>query len=270
MSSRPTTPQRRRLQRSSGIHLLLTSPKVHYPVDAEHLPLEAPANTERFGRLSDGLEELDVNMTNLQQIHDALLLGFNESFASFMYGLLMTMWCVDFPGCPTRRSWERLQEERELEERIRRVEERLRRAKEENERLKDVASESVTTTGTTTTPVSRPRQEPSREARQESSREARQESSRETRPYKPSRTTFTPRTVPRPVASTRPMRTFTPKTTPKTTPTPRFTAKPATKLAIPESRIPQPTRRGTGPNLNQPPRYMRGLFEGGKRQKRAE
>lgn len=262
MSSRPTTPQRRRLQRSSGIHLLLTSPKVHYPVDAEHLPLEAPANTERFGRLSDGLEELDVNMTNLQQIHDALLMGFNESFASFMYGLLMTMWCVDFPGCPTRRAWERLQEEKELEERIRRVKERLRRAKEENERLKEVASELVTTTGTTTTPVSRPRQQPSRDTRQEPPRD--------TRSYKPSRTTFTPRTVPRPVAATRPIRTFTPKATPKTTPTPRSTAKPATKLDIPESRIPQPTRRGTGPNLNQPPRYMRGLFEGGKRQKRAE
>lgn len=230
MSSRPTTPQRRRLQRSSGVHFLLPSPKVHYPVDAEHLPLETPANTERFGRLSDGLEELDVNMTNLQQIHDALLMGFNELFASFMYGLLITMWCVDFPGCPTRRAWERLQEEKELEERVRRVEERLRRAKEENERLKEVASEPANVlTPARVRELARPRP-------------------------------FTPRATPKPVPTR--TRTVTPKT-------PRIintrTAKPT--KPIPESRIPQPTRRGT-PNLNQPPRYMRGLFEGEKRQRR--
>ena len=50
--------------------------------------------------------DIDLHMHDLCHIHDHISNQFNESFASFLYGLSMTMWCVDFPGCPSREQWE--------------------------------------------------------------------------------------------------------------------------------------------------------------------
>ena len=150
-SPRPTTPNsqkkrsgRRQLHRSSGAYNILPqSPKIHYPVDPDNLPLEAPGNTEKFELLSDALEELDVNMTNLQLIHEAISDGFNESFASFLYGLSITMWCVDFPGCPSRNQWEKLKLVEGLDDRILELAEKIRLHREENERLKNRLASNV-------------------------------------------------------------------------------------------------------------------------------
>lgn len=137
--SKPTTPKsrsRRQLQRSSGVFgLLPQSPKIHYPVDADNLPLESAANTERFEQLSDAMEELEVNMSNLQQIHDLISRGFNESFSSLLYGLSMTMWCVDFPGNPSKAQWEKLNLSNEIDERIHKLNERIKTLKQENQTL---------------------------------------------------------------------------------------------------------------------------------------
>lgn len=150
-SPRPTTPNsqkkrsgRRQLHRSSGAYNILPqSPKIHYPVDPDNLPLETPGNTEKFELLSDALEELDVNMTNLQLIHEAISDGFNESFASFLYGLSITMWCVDFPGCPSRDQWEKLKLVEGLDDRILELTEKIRLHREENERLKNRLASNV-------------------------------------------------------------------------------------------------------------------------------
>lgn len=147
-SSRPTTPNtrlrtpaRRHLHRSSGVYNVLPqSPKVHYPIDPDNLPLESLENTERFGMFSDALEELDLNMTNLQLIHEAISDGFNESFASFLYGLSITMWCVDFPGCPSKMQWERVKEIEGLDTRIGELKVKIRAAREDNDTLKSSLS----------------------------------------------------------------------------------------------------------------------------------
>lgn len=140
----PSTPNsqhrksaRRHLRRSSGIYgILPQSPKVHYAVDAENLPLDSATNRDRFGQLSDAMEELDVNMTNLQQIHEAMSGGFNESFAAFLYGLNITTWCVDFPGCPTRDQWQRIQKLEGIDSRVADLQEQIEELRQENTRLR--------------------------------------------------------------------------------------------------------------------------------------
>lgn len=128
MSSRPVTPRRRR----PPTRLLLQSPKVHYPVDGASLPLESFLNLEKFARLSDLMDELYQNMTNLQQIHEVLSSNFNESFAAFMYGVSITMWCVDFPGCPSTTVWQQIQDNKEKQHRVENLKSRLERARLRN------------------------------------------------------------------------------------------------------------------------------------------
>ena len=57
-------------------------------------PLEAfePA----FAELSDSMADLEANFMQLQLMHESLS-RFSESFASFLYGLNMNAFCVDFP-----------------------------------------------------------------------------------------------------------------------------------------------------------------------------
>ena len=88
-SSRPTTPLRvssRTSLRDSQGH----STSLGY----EESPLQSlePA----FAELSDSMADLEANFMHLQLMHESLL-RFNESFASFLYGLKMNAFCVDFP-----------------------------------------------------------------------------------------------------------------------------------------------------------------------------
>lgn len=57
-------------------------------------PLEAfePA----FAELSDSMADLEANFMHLQLMHESLA-RFSENFASFLYGLNMNAFCVDFP-----------------------------------------------------------------------------------------------------------------------------------------------------------------------------
>lgn len=251
-SPRPTTPSsqkkrpgRRQLHRSSGVYNILPqSPKVHYPVDPDNLPLEAAANTEKFEHLSDAMEELDVNMTNLQLIHEAISDGFNESFASFLYGLSITMWCVDFPGCPSRDQWEKLKMVEELDGRILELNEKLRLQRDENERLKGRLT--------------------SNEDEAENDDDNRRPDNR--KPLTQHRPPKTQRLADPELDDT------------YMTNEGSFVVNPSASTA---TRIPQPVKSAPrrlakrpspsadvsvysssrGPNLNQPPRYMRGLFE---------
>jgi DASH complex subunit DAM1 len=49
-----------------------------------------------FGELSDAVADLEANMMHFQLMHESLA-RFSESFASFLYGLNMNAFCVDFP-----------------------------------------------------------------------------------------------------------------------------------------------------------------------------
>ncbi|KAH8196039.1 hypothetical protein TruAng_009785 [Truncatella angustata] len=103
--SRPTTPLRpssrssfrESAQRSVG--------------GSEPFPLNAfePA----FAELSDAVADLEANMMHFQLMHESLS-RFSESFASFLYGLNMNAFCVDFPEGPIAESFRRakLNEER--------------------------------------------------------------------------------------------------------------------------------------------------------------
>ena len=59
-----------------------------------HQPLESlePA----FAELSDSMADLEANLMHMQLMHESLA-RFSESFASFLYGLNMNAFCVDFP-----------------------------------------------------------------------------------------------------------------------------------------------------------------------------
>lgn len=168
-------------------------------------------------------------MTNLQLIHEAVSTGFNESFASFMYGLSITMWCVDFPGCPTKRAWERLQGQKELDERIQALKNKLDKAKLENARLKELLTHKEKVPGTT------PR-------------------------------FAQPRAPIRHIPETHIIDDDSYVTNES------FVANPSERTNLRLSRIPQPVKSvgranrklqdpNKGPNLNQPPRYMKGLFD---------
>ncbi|RCK63290.1 DASH complex subunit DAM1 [Candida viswanathii] len=254
-SSKPTTPRRERrqthgnrrhLHRSSGIHLPSLSPKVqHYPIDADNLPMDSAEITEKFSDIAKSLETLDSNMHDLNRIHDNLSNQFNESFASFLYGLSMTMWCVDFPGCPSRVEWENLMAKREQKERIKRLKKRVEDAETLNHRLKESLAEKLKL---------KPKPQPVAAAAAAAA--AAVTNPRVMRParnvsFKPSLNESSISSI---TSDRRPMGT-------------------RIRQGEQASRIPQPGRVSkpqlyltsnsrTGPNLNQPPRYMRGLFDG--------
>lgn len=241
MSSRPNTPSHRRRDskrkshRSSGIHLILSpSPDVHYPITETTPPLESDRNMERLENLSESIGQLKNNMTELSKIHEAINTGFNEPFAGFLYGSFLTMFCNSFPGCPTYDQFESILVLRDNEQKMEDLRKRISEAKQENVRLQ-------------------------RELAQ-------------TRPHRskaalgePGRTSYSkPRQQKAPLR-----RSLYPTPTRKkvtvahddTTTSESFVDTPSNK-AITSSKIPQPSlQSGTGPNLDQPPRYMRGLFD---------
>ncbi|KAH8595171.1 DASH complex subunit Dam1-domain-containing protein [Bisporella sp. PMI_857] len=58
------------------------------------LPLEV--FEPEFAELSDSMADLEANFMHLQLMHESLS-RFSENFASFLYGLNMNAFCVDFP-----------------------------------------------------------------------------------------------------------------------------------------------------------------------------
>ena len=87
--SRPTTPLR-----PSSRTSLRESHNYGGVDSSSEYPLESlePA----FAELSDSMADLEANFMHLQLMHESLS-RFSESFASFLYGLNMNAFCVDFP-----------------------------------------------------------------------------------------------------------------------------------------------------------------------------
>lgn len=50
----------------------------------------------QFAELANSMGDLEANLMHLQLMHESLT-RFSESFASFLYGLNMNAFCVDFP-----------------------------------------------------------------------------------------------------------------------------------------------------------------------------
>jgi len=87
--SRPSTPLRPSSRTSLRDSQTFTSKS-----GSSAFPLESlePA----FAELSDSMADLEANFMHLQLMHESLS-RFNESFASFLYGMNMNAFCVDFP-----------------------------------------------------------------------------------------------------------------------------------------------------------------------------
>ncbi|GME75359.1 unnamed protein product [[Candida] boidinii] len=56
--------------------------------------------------ISDNLESINNNICKLNKIN-ASLVNFNESFGSFLFGLSVNAWCVNFEERPTSVTWEK-------------------------------------------------------------------------------------------------------------------------------------------------------------------
>ncbi|PQE27726.1 DASH complex subunit Dam1 protein [Rutstroemia sp. NJR-2017a BVV2] len=86
--SRPTTP----LRPSSRSSLHDSAKKASGGLSSAPLEAFEPA----FAELSDSMADLEANFMHLQLMHESLA-RFSENFASFLYGLNMNAFCVDFP-----------------------------------------------------------------------------------------------------------------------------------------------------------------------------
>ncbi|KAF3990714.1 hypothetical protein FT663_01559 [Candidozyma haemuli var. vulneris] len=242
MSSRPNTPSHRRREsnrkshRSSGLHLILPpSPNVHYPITESSPPLESDRNIERLENLADSIGQLKNNMTELSKIHEAVNSGFNEPFAGFLYGLFLTMFCNSFPGCPTYEQFESILVSRDNEQKVRDLQQRVNEAKQENVRLQRELAQT----------------RPQRSTIASGSESART-------PYSKARLQ---RSSLRKGLYPTPTKKRVTVAQDDTTTSESFVDTPANKTTA-SSKIPQPSSQvGTGPNLNQPSRYMRGLFD---------
>ncbi|GKT89934.1 putative DASH complex subunit Dam1 [Colletotrichum tofieldiae] len=60
---------------------------------------ESARDSPAFAELSDAVADLEANMMHFQLMHESLA-RFSESFASFLYGLNMNAFCVDFQEDP--------------------------------------------------------------------------------------------------------------------------------------------------------------------------
>ncbi|KAK4160133.1 DASH complex subunit DAM1 [Cladorrhinum sp. PSN259] len=105
--SRPTTPLRPS-SRSSFRDFARSSVQG----DTASFPLNA--FEPGFAKLSDDMADLEANMMHFQLMHESLA-RFSESFASFLYGLNMNAFCVDFPEGPMAESFKRMKAKEEEE-----------------------------------------------------------------------------------------------------------------------------------------------------------
>ncbi|KAG4301325.1 hypothetical protein PCANB_002282 [Pneumocystis canis] len=97
--SRPTTPLRR-IERGGLSHLSVSwNREDPFPLDSL-----APA----FAEMTDALTDAQHNFEHIHSIYSNLV-QFSESFASFLYGLNMNAFCVDFSEAPIRESFKRMQ-----------------------------------------------------------------------------------------------------------------------------------------------------------------
>ncbi|CAK9436173.1 uncharacterized protein LODBEIA_P07310 [Lodderomyces beijingensis] len=185
---------------------------------------------QSFKLLAEAMDDLDVNMRDLSHIHTAISSNFNEPFASLLYGLSITMWCVDFPRVPTRQQWEQIEIKERKKEEIAQLRRKLEEAEQANVQLRKKLDEE-TKLGN----LSRP-SDVKRSPLAKSNKENYGNSGGLAKNGKSTTVSRIPQPIFRPVTATN---TTTSSTGGNTT----------------------LLHKSAMPNLNQPPRYMRGLFE---------
>ncbi|KAJ5814691.1 DASH complex subunit dam1 [Penicillium riverlandense] len=104
-SSRPTTP----LRPSSRSSLREAHGYAGSISNAGYTQPAINALEPQFAELADSMADLEANFMHLQLMHESLT-RFSESFASFLYGLNMNAFCVDFPEAPIADSFRRAQQ----------------------------------------------------------------------------------------------------------------------------------------------------------------
>ncbi|KAF3490581.1 uncharacterized protein GIQ15_00098 [Arthroderma uncinatum] len=109
-SSRPTTPLR-----SSSRTSLRDAHRYNASVGAGASRPAINSLEPQFAELADSMADLEENFVHLQLMHESLA-RFNESFASFLYGLNMNAFCVDFPETPIPESFTRFKEREKARE----------------------------------------------------------------------------------------------------------------------------------------------------------
>lgn len=233
---------RRKLHRSSGIFNMLPQlPQKHYPEDS--LPLESEENIERLEAMADAVDQLETNMTKLAEMHTAVNHRFNEPFAAFLYGLLMTMFCNNFPGCPTQGAFESINKVQQAQDRVSDLQKRIQLARAANKALQEeVTSKTLEHKTMALRTDAFARKTPLRRRRIPIS---------------------TPSAAPSRLLKIQVAQDDTFSTTDSFIETPAgHSRKPQIPRAARgpiDSRI--PNIAAGGPNLDQPPRYMRGLFD---------
>lgn len=116
-TSRPTTPLRR-VERGS-LSALGNSrgagddAETGAPSSGDTFPLNALDIA--FADLADSLADLQANMQQICDLGDEVS-RFDESFASFLYGLNVNAFCVDFPEAPVAESYRRAAERQRQQE----------------------------------------------------------------------------------------------------------------------------------------------------------
>ncbi|KAJ6090270.1 DASH complex subunit Dam1 [Penicillium sp. IBT 16267x] len=101
-SSRPTTP----LRPSSRSSLREAHGYGNSISNAGYTQPAINALEPQFAELADSMADLEANFMHLQLMHESLT-RFSDSFASFLYGLNMNAFCVDFPEAPIADSFRR-------------------------------------------------------------------------------------------------------------------------------------------------------------------
>jgi DASH complex subunit DAM1 len=61
------------------------------------------------------MADLEANMMHFQLMHESLA-RFSESFGSFLYGLNMNAFCVDFPEAPIAESFKKARQQQQDEQ----------------------------------------------------------------------------------------------------------------------------------------------------------
>ncbi|KAL8675421.1 MAG: hypothetical protein Q9168_000252 [Polycauliona sp. 1 TL-2023] len=98
--SRPTTPLRPSSRTS------LRESQTFTPGGGASSAFSLDSIEPAFAEFSDSMADLEANLMHLQLMHESLS-RFNENFASFLYGLNMNAFCVDFPEAPIPESFRR-------------------------------------------------------------------------------------------------------------------------------------------------------------------
>ncbi|KAG7691464.1 hypothetical protein KL930_001180 [Ogataea haglerorum] len=150
---RPATPnQNRRSMRSSNLIGTSTSPaskQQHYPLSSPYRSQHNPPSLSTPGSLAqsdsteaaqdgapasgesdlpffdkarqfefiDHLDSIHMKLLKLNEIHESLT-NFNESFGSFLFGLNINAWCVNFEEAPIPKTWNQKQQLDEIQAKI--------------------------------------------------------------------------------------------------------------------------------------------------------